>query len=375
MGLLTPEGDEVLPTRVLEMTQARQSFAFEGLSGRPVASILRDFSAPVILSQETDNATRALLMAHDTDPFNKWEAGRAFARDLLCRMVTEGAAPDTAYLDAVAAMLRDAALDPAFRALVLGLPSEDDLAQTLFERGRTPDPTAIHDAVETLTGAMARHMQDDLPHILADMAQTDPDSADAENAGKRSLGNAVLALVSRLDGGEAAAAQFAQADNMTRQLAALACLLTIGTGTDQLETFRDQWQHDRLVMNKWFGLQVARAAPDRAADVAEALTRDPDFTWRNPNRFRAVFGGLAGNAAGFHHPSGTGYRLLGDWLARLDAVNPQTAARMSTAFETWPRYDADRQAQIRAVLERLAARPGLSRDSAEMVQRMLSGSG
>jgi aminopeptidase N len=160
---------------------------------------------------------------------------------------------------------------------------------------------------------------------------------------------------------------------MTRQLAALACLLTIGKGADQLETFRGQWQHDRLVMNKWFGLQVARAAPDRAADVAEALTHDPDFTWRNPNRFRAVFGSLAANAAGFHHPSGKGYRLLGDWLARLDAVNPQTAARMSTAFETWRRYDADRQAQIRAVLEGLDAKPDLSRDSAEMVQRMLSG--
>ncbi|WP_412506897.1 aminopeptidase N [Roseovarius sp. SYSU LYC5161] len=373
IGLLNRDGDEVLPTRVLEMTQAHQSFAFEGLSARPVASILRDFSAPVILSQETDNATRALLMAHDTDPFNKWEAGRAFARDMLCRMVSAGTAPDTAYLDAVLAMLRDSALNPAFRALVLGLPSQDDLAQALFERGETPDPIAIHDAVETLTQAMAQHMQDSLPRLLAETAPTGPFRPDAESAGKRSLGNAVLALTSRLDGGTAAAAQFAQADTMTQQLAALACLLSIGKGAAQVQTFRDQWQHDRLVMNKWFGLQVARAAPDRAADVAEALTRDPDFTWRNPNRFRAVLGSLSANAAGFHHPSGKGYRLLGDWLARLDAVNPQTAARLSTAFETWPRYDADRQARIKAVLQELAAKPDLSRDSAEMVQRMLEG--
>jgi aminopeptidase N len=373
IGLLNRDGDEVLPTRVLEMTQAHQSFAFEGLSARPVPSILRDFSAPVILSQETDNATRALLMAHDTDPFNKWEAGRAFARDMLCRMVSAGTAPDTAYLDAVLAMLRDSALDPAFRALVLGLPSQDDLAQALFERGETPDPIAIHDAVETLTQAMAQHMQDSLPRLLAETAPTGPFRPDAESAGKRSLGNAVLALTSRLDGGTAAAAQFAQADTMTQQLAALACLQSIGKGAAQVQTFRDQWQHDRLVMNKWFGLQVARAAPDRAADVAEALTRDPDFTWRNPNRFRAVLGSLSANAAGFHHPSGKGYRLLGDWLARLDAVNPQTAARLSTAFETWPRYDADRQARIKAVLQELAAKPDLSRDSAEMVQRMLEG--
>ena len=373
VGLLNPNGDEVLPTRVLEMTEAKQSFAFEGLATRPVASVLRDFSAPVILSQETDNATRALLMAHDTDPFNKWEAGRAFAKDLLCRMVTDGAPPESAYLDAVLAMLRDESLDPAFRALALGLPSQDDLAQTLYERGHTPDPLAIHDAVETLVQAMAQHMQDTLPRILADMVQDGPFRPDAASAGKRSLGNAALALVSRLDGGKAAAAQFASADNMTQQLAALACLLTIGKGDAQARAFRDQWQHDRLVMNKWFGLQVARAAPDRAADIAEELTRDPDFTWKNPNRFRAVFGSLSANAAGFHAPGGKGYRLLGDWLGKLDAVNPQTAARVSTAFETWRRYDADRQAQIRAVLETLAAKPDLSRDTAEMVQRMLEG--
>jgi len=374
MGLLTPGGDEVLPTRVLEMTQAKQSFAFEGLPARPVASILRDFSAPVILSQDTDNATRALLMAHDTDPFNKWEAGRAFARDLLCRMVSAGAAPDMAYLDAVRAMLRDDRLDPAFRALVLGLPSQDDLAQALYDRGHTPDPTAIHGALDTLVLAMARHMKDTLPGLLADMAQTGPFSPDAKSAGQRSLGNAVLALVSRLDGGKMAATQFARADNMTQQLAALACLLTIGKGESETCAFRDQWQHDRLVMNKWFGLQVARAAPDRAADIAEALTRDPDFTWKNPNRFRAVFGSLSANAAGFHAPGGKGYRLLGDWLGKLDAINPQTAARISTAFETWRRYDTDRQARIKKVLEGLGAKPDLSRDSAEMVQRMLKGS-
>ncbi|NBD30045.1 MAG: aminopeptidase N [Alphaproteobacteria bacterium] len=373
VGLLAPNGDEVLPTRVLEMTEAKQSFAFEGLSARPVASVLRDFSAPVILSQETDNATRALLMARDTDPFNKWEAGRAFARDLLCRMVTDGAPPDSAYLDAVLAILRDDGLDAAFRALALGLPSQDDLAQTLFERGQTPDPLAIHDAAETLVQAMAQHMQDTLPLIQADMAQDGAFSPDAHSAGKRSLGNAALALVSRLDGGKAAAAQFASADNMTQQLAALACLLTIGKGDTETRAFRDQWQHDRLVMNKWFGLQVARAAPERAADIAQELTRDPDFTWKNPNRFRAVFGSLSANAAGFHAPGGKGYRLLGDWLGKLDAANPQTAARVSTAFETWRRYDAARQAQIRAVLEGLAAKPDLSRDTAEMVQRMLEG--
>jgi aminopeptidase N len=113
------------------------------------------------------------------------------------------------------------------------------------------------------------------------------------------------------------------------------------------------------------------AAPDDTASVAESLTRHPDFDWKNPNRFRSVIGGLTINAAGFHHPSGASYAFLADWLIRLDDVNPQTAARMSTAFETWRRYDADRQALIKAALERIAAKPNLSRDLGEMVSRIL----
>jgi aminopeptidase N len=123
-------------------------------------------------------------------------------------------------------------------------------------------------------------------------------------------------------------------------------------------------------MDKWFSLQIAFAAPDLAAGVTEALTRDPAFDWKNPNRFRAAIGALTANHAGFHHASGAGYRLVADWLIRLDPVNPQTAARMSTAYETWPRYDAARQALVRAELDRILAMPGLSRDLAEMAGRM-----
>jgi aminopeptidase N len=148
--------------------------------------------------------------------------------------------------------------------------------------------------------------------------------------------------------------------------------LDIGQGADQIAAFRQQWQADRLVMDKWFALQVSYAAPDATAEVTAALTQDPDFDWKNPNRFRAVIASLSGNHAGFHHASGDSYRLLADWLIKLDPVNPQTAARMSTAFETWPRYDADRQAMIRAELQRIQSTPNLSRNLGEMVGRMLT---
>ena len=373
VGLLGPNGDEVQATTILEMTEAGQSFTFDGLSARPVPSILRGFSAPVILQRETTNAERAFLLAHDTDPFNKWEAGRDLARDGLISMITDGAAPDDLYIEAATAMARDDSLDPAFRALALGLPSQEDLAQALFEAGHTPDPQAVWEALETLKQARAQAMQDVATRLYAQFQVSGPYTPDAAQSGARSLANAALGILTRLDGGAAAQRQFAGADNMTQQLAALSCLIRSGKGGAAITAFHDQWQHDRLVMDKWFGLQIANALPDAAAAVAETLTRHPDFTPRNPNRFRATLGSLAMNPAGFHHASGAGYRLLADWLITLDPINPQTTARMCTAFETWKRYGSGRQALIRAQLERILALPGLSRDTTEMVTRILDG--
>jgi len=371
VGLIGPNGDEVQETTLLEMTEAEQSFAFTGLGAKPVASILRGFSAPVILERQADNAERAFLLAHDTDPFNRWEAGRALARDVLLRMLNEGAAPDPGYIGAVDAALQDDSLDPAFRALVLALPSEDDLAQTQVDAGRVPDPQAIHDTREALRDAMAAGMEDTLRALYDAYQVPGAYSPDARAAAARSLTNAALSLLARRDGGALAQAQYDAADNMTQQLSALGALLTAGAGDRALAAFEAQWKHDRLVMDKWFALQVTHAAPADVAAVAERLTRHPDFTPKNPNRFRSVFGALAMTPAGFHHADGAGYRLMADWLIRLDALNPQTTARMCTAFETWRRYDADRQGMIRDELQRIAARPGLSRDTSEMVGRIL----
>ncbi|EEX11309.1 aminopeptidase N [Ruegeria lacuscaerulensis ITI-1157] len=371
VGLLGPNGDEVRGTEVLELTEARQSFTFEGLAARPVASILRGFSAPVILEHDRPNAERAFLLAHDTDPFNRWEAGRTLAQDTLLRMITQDAAPDAEYLDGLLAVLRDADLDPAYRALMLGLPTQSELAAALHEQGETPDPMAIWRAVETLRQATAQHMQDLLPRLHSEALVDGPYSPDAEQAGKRALGSAALALTTRLDGGAMAAEVYAKADNMTLQLSALSCLLRAGKGQAELAAFYDQWHHDRLVLDKWFGLQASLAAPDDAPRIARALSQHPDFNWKNPNRFRALMGGLTMNHAGFHHASGESYALLADWLIRLDPVNPQTTARMCTAFQTWKRYDADRQNLIRAQLSRIAETPNLSRDTTEMISRIL----
>ena len=373
VGLLNPNGDEVVPTTVLELTKAEQSFAFPDLAARPIPSILRGFSAPVILNRTVPAAERAFLLAHDTDPVNRWEAGRTLAKDVLAAMVRDHAAPDPIYADAVVKVVRDPALDPAFRALVLRLPSEDDMAQTLADSGLTPDPLAIHAAGETLRDALAAAFGADLARIYAQMAVPGPFSPDAAAAGRRALRLAMLDLLTRTDDGAAASALFDTADNMTEELAAMAALLSIGKGQDPVARFHAKWRHERLVIDKWFALQVAEAAPATAVAAAETLTRHPKFDWRTPNRFRAVLGALAGNAAGFHDPSGAGYRFLADCLIRLDASNPQATARLCGAFETWGRYDADRQQMMTAELRRILARPGLSRDVTEMCSRILSG--
>ncbi|MGV6811566.1 MAG: aminopeptidase N [Brevirhabdus sp.] len=372
VGLLNPNGDEVQPTTVLEMTETRQSFAFEGLAARPVPSILRDFSAPVILERDQSNDERAFLLAHDTNPFNKFEAGRALARDVLVSMILENAAPAQGYLDALARVARDETQDPAFRALVMGLPGHQDLNQALIALGHTPDPQAIYDAQETLSDAIAHEMEDIWRDLYATYQVPGPYSPDGADADKRYLELTALGFISRLDGGEAASALFDRADNMTEQLGAFGCLLRTDRAAAAVQSFYDQWRHDRLVMDKWFGLQVGCARPEQAANVAEVLTRHADFDMKNPNRFRSVLGALAGHPAGFHHISGAGYALLADQLIALDPLNPQTTARMCTAFETLRQFDDTRQAMMRAALERIQATGNLSRDTTEMVTRILS---
>ncbi len=373
VGLLNPNGDEVVPTTVLEMTEAEQSFAFPGLAARPVASILRGFSAPVVLEREVGPEERAFLLAHDTDPFNRWEAGRGLARDVLLAMVTEGAAPGPAWLEALARVaFDDDRLDPAFRALALRLPGEDELAQALHDRGVVPDPerSMPRGGGRGCAGRAAGAGAGAADRGVARARALQPGCAGGGAAGAADGRTGPADAGGRRAGGGGA---HAAADNMTEELGTLAALLDIGQGAEELRRFEARWGANALVMDKWFALQIMLAPPGQAAAVTARLTGHPAFHWQNPNRFRAVIGALSGNHAGFHAADGAGYGLVADWLLKLDPLNPQTAARMSTAFETWPRYDAGRRAKARAALDRILAAPGLSRDLGEMAARLRGG--
>ncbi|MEM1375062.1 MAG: aminopeptidase N C-terminal domain-containing protein, partial [Pseudomonadota bacterium] len=341
-------------------------------AAKPVPSLLRGFSAPVILDFQQPSAEREVLLAHDTDPFNRWEAGRSLAKEVLLARIQQGREPSAAWLAGLAGMLTDTSLDPAFRSLAIGLPSEDDLAQTLHEDGQTPDPDAIKSAIEDVARARATYLEDTCRTLYVQMQVTGPYSPDAGPAGKRDLGNAMLSMLTWIDGGEMARAQFQSAENMTQSRAALALLCRADAAEDALATFYDRWKHERFVIDAWFGLQVGYAKPEVAAAKVRELREHPDFTMKTPNRFRALFGSFIGNTCAFHRADGSGYTLVADTLMELDAINPQTTARMTSAFSTWRRYDADRQGLMRAALERVAGKPGLSRDTTEMVTRLLA---
>ena len=372
-GFLDAQGREPVAEQVFVLDREEQTFSVGGFAEKPTPSLLRGFSAPVILVRDASNTERAYLMAHDSDPFNKWEAGRAFATDLLRGMVLHGLAPDPAFLQAIRTVALDESLDPAFRALAIGLPSEDAMAQAIANAGHAPDPLAIYAARNALSLAVASAMADDLPGLYAGMAVPGAYTPDAKAAGRRSLRASALALLTRLEAdANTARAQFSQADNMTEQMSALAVLIRAGSGGAAVAAFYDQWRDDRLVIDKWFAAQASLTPPEYALDVAKALTKHKDFDWKNPNRYRSLIAGFAMmNPAGFHRADGAGYEFLVDWLLKLDPANPQITARMCGGFETWRRYDDSRQSLMRSQLERIAGTQGLSRDTSEIVGKIL----
>ena len=350
-ALLDPEG-ATMADGVLELDAAAQTFEWQ-LPARPVVSLLRGFSAPVILERAQDDpAQRAFLLAHDDDPFNKWEAGRTSALVLLARMAADpDAEPDADFLAALAAVADDASLDPAFRALVLSLPPEDEVIAHVAAQGGTPDPTAVWTARRRLEAAAARALGDRPAALYVANAVEGAYDPGAEAAGRRALRLRALAFLTALaPEAKQARALFTDAGNMTERMGALALLVAHGQADEALARFYADWRHDRLVTDKWFSVQAAGTPPDHAVATVERLAAHPDFDWKNPNRLRALIGAFAmGNPAGLHAADGSGYRLVMDWLLRLDPVNPQTTARLAASFGNWrilrsppPRADAGR---------------------------------
>jgi aminopeptidase N len=389
VGLVGPDGAD-LPlrldgeagssgtTRVLALTERTRTFRFRDVAAPPVPSLLRGFSAPVQVSVARSAADWRLLMTHDSDPFNRWEAVQTFATERLIVDVAAlrgGSAPDShpELVEAFAALLADGAGDPSFAALALTLPGEATIAQAI---GRDVDTDAIHAAREALRAEIGDALRAAFRETYARSRPEGPYSPDAEQAGLRALRNASLAYLVAAPGGEGVALalnQFAEADNMTDQIAALGLVAHTDCAERQatLDSFEARWRSDPLVLDKWFAVQ-ATAPLAGTLDRVMALRGHPAFSMANPNRVRALIGSFAANPVGFNAGDGAGYRFVANAVRTLDAANPQVAARLLGAFRSWRQMEPVRQAHMRAALEEVAGTEGLSRDVYEIATRTLA---
>jgi aminopeptidase N len=363
--------------RLLELVQREQSFVFLDLDEAPVPSLLRGFSAPVKLKIERSRDELVFLLAHDPDPFNRWDAGQELFKEVLLELALDHAqgralALDQRIVRACERLLADESLDGSYRALALTLPDEVFLGQQM----EVIDPDAIHAARRFAVKELARALRPRWLELQRELAADGGAPGDPLASARRRLKNRALAYLASLEDPEAIAlawTQFESASGMTDCEAALACLVGIDCPQREqaLATFYRRWRGDPLVLDKWFRLQALAPTPGTFERVV-ALARHPDFTLKNPNRVRALLGAFAqGNPVSFHGRDGRAYAFLAQQVLELDALNPQLAARLVSSFNQWKRYDAERSEAMRAELARIAARPDLSRDVGEIVTRAL----
>jgi aminopeptidase N len=384
LGLVGPDGRDLplaldgarVERGVLTIAKPAESFTFAGIAERPALSLNRGFSAPIKVTVNAGADDLKFLAGHDPDPFNRWQAVQSLASGLLIEAATARASKaqtEAGLIEALAAILADDALEPAFVAQALSLPSEADVARDI---GRDVDPDAVFRARTALRVKIGEALHDALSGVHRRMSDNAPYSPDAASAGRRALKNACLDLLAADGGAEGitlAARQFTAADNMTDRMAALTTLSLHDRPerVDALADFYLRFAGDPLVIDKWFALQATIPEPATLERVRK-LAEHPAFSYANPNRLRALIGAFAhSNQTQFNRPDGLGYDFLAETVLELDGKNPQVAARLLSAFKSWRALEAGRRARAEATLRRVAATTGLSRDTADIVRRAL----
>ena len=378
--------------RTLVLTKARETFTFSNIDAEPVPSILRGFSAPVVLDYGFTDAQLLHLLAHDSDPFNRWEAGQRLAvasavatignatKSIATNLIPACGNPlSDAYVAAMRDVLRNPQLDAAFKELVLTLPSEAYLAEQLDE----VDPQRIHTVRQTMRLQLATALQPDWETCYQAHHDTGSYVPDAASSGRRALAGMALAhlCLAAQSSGDATwpgrtLERFKTAGNMTDRFNALAALVISAhaLAAPALALFYAQFKDEPLVIDKWFSLQAG--APDVGGNVLPAvrqLMKHADFSLANPNRARSVVSTFcAGNPAGFHRTDGAGYDFWCECVTTLDATNPQVAARLARALDRWSKLAEPYRSAAHDAISRIAARTDLSRDTHEVVSRALA---
>ncbi len=371
IGVLDHQGFEQA-SRLIVLEGEQQIVRLENIYREPVLSALRGFSAPVGLTTDAPERDAYVLLASDTDLFNRWEAGQGLARSLILRRAA--GRPDEVgeerFAEAVGQALSDDNAEPAFRALLLGLPTEQDLAMAM----QPADPARLHLARNALRSRLAIHLRESLTAIHSALQEPGEFSTGAQAAGRRALRNAAIGMLvadPHADNIERARGHYLASANMTDAMGGLAALMQVGGEVfdEALSHFYECWRDEPLVVDKWFSIQAQSPAPDALTRVI-GLTSHPAFEETNPNRLRALVGAFAtANPMRFHEPDGAGYRFLADQILRIDRFNPAVAARLVDPLGGWRRYAPALGSQMRAQLERVIAAEGVSKNVYELASK------
>ncbi|MEX8194677.1 aminopeptidase N [Comamonas guangdongensis] len=394
MGLLTAGGQEialqlqgedagqVANSRMLVVTEAEQSFVFTNVPEAPVPSLLRAFSAPVVLEHDFSDADLLTLLAHDSDPFNQWEASQRLGLRIALNAINAGASDadllPASFVQAMRSVLRDDRLDPSFKDLVLTLPSESYIAEQLAE----VDPQRVHAVREAMQLQLAIALQADWEATWEAHRDTGAYQPDHVSAGRRALAGRALSMLclNAVNTGDTvwpgkAYQRCKDAGNMTDRTAALSALIYSASPlTEQaLKRFHAMFQHDALVLDKWFALQGG--AGDRSGNVlpaVKALMKHPDFQIKNPNRARSLIFSYCSNPGAFHRTDAAGYVFWSERVIEIDGFNPQVAARLARVLDRWKKLAEPYRTAAREAIARVAAKPDLSNDVREVVTRALA---
>jgi aminopeptidase N len=376
--LVFADSDSVDPSlcaeRLLELTDATQTWVFDHVPSEPVLSINRGFSAPIVIEFDQSEADLLTLFAKDDDAFNRWEAGQKLAM----QWILAGRTPDAALLQTYRLILQDPKLDPAFKELALTLPAET----YLYEQCASVDPQLIHANRKAFRVAMTRDLQPEWQRLYEAMQTPGAFQSDAISAGKRSLKNLALGMLliaNPAQWAKPAQQQYTLANNMTDRYAALAHLLqnNVLEGVACLADFYEHFKDDPLVVDKWFGLQATcspiHSNAGSSLERVTALLTHPAFSYTNPNRVRSVIHSYCmGNPAGFHMRDGSGYRFWAQSVVDLDAINPQIAARLARGLDRWTVFAEPYRGQMQAALQEVAASKTLSADVNEVIAKALA---
>jgi aminopeptidase N len=357
--------------RLLLLEEKRQEIVLDGIGERPVLSINRDFSAPIIVETDRGAADLAFLSARDDNPFARYEAMQQLMVDTLTASVATGEADQEPVIEAVRQTLGNGELDPAFIAEAVLLPSEAFVGDQML----VVDPEAIHAARERLRAALGSELENMWRSAYhANAANRFEYSPSAKGARRlRTVALGYIAASGAEDAPAMAMRQFDAADNMTDRQGALGTLANSDAAerTEALAKFYERYRDNALVLDKWFTVQALSTRSDTPDAVAK-LAKHPDFTLGNPNRLRSLVGAFAANQRAFHEASGRGYRFLADMILDIDRLNPQTAARLVPPLGRWRRFDARRAKLMQAELQRIVDTAGLSKDVFEQASKSLA---